>query len=121
MTKRHESIGFRAALLFLALSVFAWGLNAKLSLYKTVQPPATTSSAKLSTDTRCAETIATISKTCKLIKALETVDGSAAASSLHQMAVFPSKLRQAQVRQYRSCEVDSQAPPQMRRPPPILS
>lgn len=121
MAKTHESMGFRAALLFLALSVFAWGLNAKLSLYKTAQSPATTSSAKLSTDKRCAETIATISKACKLIKAVETVSGFTPASSLHEMAVFPSKLKQAQIRQYRSCEVDSQAPPQMRRPPPILS
>jgi len=53
---------FKCALLFLACAVFSWGLQAKLSLYKTPQSPSTVTVAKLLTERRSAQTMAVLEK-----------------------------------------------------------
>jgi hypothetical protein len=56
---------FKFALLFLASAVFSWGLQAKLSLYKTPQFPSTVTVAKLLTERRSAQTMALLEKALK--------------------------------------------------------
>ena len=56
---------FKCALLFLACAVFSWGLQAKLSLYKTPQSPSTVTVAKLLTERRSAQTMAWLEKALK--------------------------------------------------------
>jgi hypothetical protein len=56
---------FKCALLFLACAVFSWGLQAKLSLYKTPQSPSTVTVAKLLTERRSAQTMALLEKALK--------------------------------------------------------
>jgi len=65
MSKRPRIAGtyaFKCALLFLACAVFSWGLQAKLSLYKTPQSPSTVTVAKLLTERRSAQTMAFLEK-----------------------------------------------------------
>jgi hypothetical protein len=65
MLKRPQIAGtyaFKCALLFLASAVFTWGLQAKLSLYKTPQSPSTIVVAKLLTEKRSAQTMALLEK-----------------------------------------------------------
>jgi hypothetical protein len=64
---------FKCALLFLACAVFSWGLQAKLSLYKTPQSPSTVRAAKLLTERRSAQTIAVLEKALAPDTALETL------------------------------------------------
>jgi hypothetical protein len=56
---------FKYALLFLACAVFSWGLQAKLSLYKKPQSPSTVIVAKLLTERRSAQTMASLEKVLK--------------------------------------------------------
>jgi hypothetical protein len=63
--KRSQIAGayaFKCALLFLACAVFGWGLQAKLSLYKSPQSPSTIVVAKLLTEKRSAQTLALLEK-----------------------------------------------------------
>lgn len=65
MSKRHQiaaTYAFKCALLFLACAVFTWGLQAKLSLYKTPQSPSIVTVAKLLTERRSAQTMAMLKK-----------------------------------------------------------
>jgi hypothetical protein len=76
MLKRPRIAGtyaFKCALLFLASAVFSWGLQAKLSLYKTSQSPSTVIVAKLLTERRSAQTIALLEKALKPDTAWETL------------------------------------------------
>ncbi len=65
---------FKCALLFLACAVFTWGLQAKLSLYKTPQSPSTVTVAKLLTERRSAQIIALLEKALKPDTAWETLN-----------------------------------------------
>ena len=68
MSKRHQiaaTYAFKCALLFLACAVFSWGLQAKLSLYKTPQSPSTVIVAKLLTERRSAQIMALLEKALK--------------------------------------------------------
>jgi|ERR1700683_559892 len=65
MLKRSQIVctyAFKCGLLFLACTVFNWGLQAKLSLYKTPQSPSTITIAKLLTEKRSAQTMALLEK-----------------------------------------------------------
>jgi hypothetical protein len=75
MSKRHHAAtyAFKFALLFLACAVFSWGLQAKLSLYKTSQSPSTVTVAKLLTEKRSAQTIALLEKALTPERAAETL------------------------------------------------
>jgi hypothetical protein len=77
MSKRHQiaaTYAFKCALLFLACAVFSWGLQAKLSLYKTPQSPSTVAVAKLLTERRSAQTMALLEKALKPDTAWETLN-----------------------------------------------
>ena len=65
---------FKCALLFLACAVFSWGLQAKLSLYKTPQSPSTVTVAKLLTERRSAKTMALLEKALRPGTARETLN-----------------------------------------------
>jgi hypothetical protein len=74
MSERHQiavTYAFKCALLFLACAVFSWGLQAKLSLYKTPQSPTTVIVAKLLTERRSAQTMASLEKPLTLDAARE--------------------------------------------------
>jgi len=76
MLKRPQiasTYAFKCALLFLACAVFTWGLQAKLSLYKSRQSPSTVTVAKLLTERRSAQTVALLEKALKLGTAPETL------------------------------------------------
>jgi hypothetical protein len=65
MSKRTRVVAtfaLKCVLLLLACSVFSWGLQAKLSLYKTPQTPSTEIVAKLLTERRSAQTMALFEK-----------------------------------------------------------
>jgi hypothetical protein len=77
MLKRPQiasTYAFKCALLFLACAVFSWGLQAKLSLYKTPQSPSTVTGAKLLTETRSARTVALLEKALKPSTTRETLN-----------------------------------------------
>jgi hypothetical protein len=65
---------FKCALLFLACAVFIWGLQAKLSLYRTPQSPSTVRVAKLLTERRSAQTLALLEKALTPDTAPETLN-----------------------------------------------
>jgi hypothetical protein len=69
----EATYAFKCGLLFLACAVFSWGLQAKLSLYKTPQSPSTVTVAKLLTETRSAQTMALLEKALKPGTARETL------------------------------------------------
>ncbi len=76
MSKRPQiaaTYAFKCALLVLACAVFSWGLQAKLSLYKTPQSPSTVTVAKLLTERRSAQTMALLEKALKPDTAWETL------------------------------------------------
>jgi hypothetical protein len=77
MSKRHQiaaTYAFQCGLLFLACAVFSWGLQAKLSLYKTPQSPSTITVAKLLTERRSAQTMALLEEALKPGTARETLN-----------------------------------------------
>jgi hypothetical protein len=69
-----DTYAFKCALLFLACAVFTWGLHAKLSLYKHTQSPSIVTVAKLLTETRSAQTVASLEKVLKPGTARETLN-----------------------------------------------
>jgi hypothetical protein len=68
------TFAFKCALLFLASAVFSWGLQAKLSLYKTPQSPSTVTVAKLLTEKRSAQAMALLERALKPDTASETLN-----------------------------------------------
>jgi hypothetical protein len=77
MSKRPQiaaTYAFKCALLVLACAVFSWGLQAKLSLYKTPQSPSTVTVAKLLTERRSAQTMALLEKALKPNTAWRTLN-----------------------------------------------
>jgi hypothetical protein len=77
MSRRHQNVAtyaFKCALLFLACAIFSWGLQAKLSLYKTPQTPSTIVVAKLLTERRSAQTVALFEKAPESETAWETLN-----------------------------------------------
>jgi hypothetical protein len=77
MLKRPQipaTYAFKCALLLLACAVFSWGLQAKLSLYKSPQSPSTVTVAKLLTERRSAQTVALLEKALKPGTARETLN-----------------------------------------------
>jgi len=77
MSKRPPiaaTYAFKCALLFLACAVFSWGLHAKLSLYKANQSPSTSTVAKLLTERRSAQTMASLERALKPDTARETLN-----------------------------------------------
>jgi len=124
MVKRSRSpapIALKCALLFLAVAVFSWGLQAKLSLYKTSQSPSAASVAKLSTEKRTAQAMASIERIAELPGTWEKVSLSSLTASLHAISIPSIRFHQVELSLCRPCRCDLQGPDLMRRPPPALT
>lgn len=123
MVKRSRSAPFalKCALLFLAFAVFTWGLQAKLSLYKTAQSPSAASVAKLSTEKHSAQTMASLERVSELTGAWEKVSLLSLTASLHAISIPSIRFHQVELSLCRPCRCDLQGPDLMRRPPPALA
>jgi len=111
---------FKCALLFLACAVFSWGLQAKLSLYKTPQSPSTVTVAKLLTERRSAQTMALLEKALKPDAAWETFN-LIPLLVLAQAILIPTlEFYQVEINLYRPRRWDFQDPHLTQRPPPAF-
>jgi hypothetical protein len=119
--KTAVPLALKCALFFLAVSVFAFGLNAKLSLYRTHQSPDTVAAAKLTTEKRTAQSTIVLKVVREPLASFEIL-------RLMAFAVFPdaisspvSGLHQAKVSLCSPCRCDSLSSSLVNRPPPMLS
>ena len=122
MQRKHrlaESCGFKASLLLLALSVFGWGLGAKLALYKAAQPSSTASCAKMSTDNRSvhtAEAVALEEQEAPSRPRVYTLN----LDENDALSIASLSLRQVEVSLYRP-SILQMSGPNLRRPPPAVA
>ena len=116
-----DTFVFKCALLLLAFSVFAWGLHAKLSLYNTTQSSYVSSVAKLSTEKRAAQTMASIERAAELAGVWEWIALFSLLSSFHLISLPTIRFHQIRLSLCRPCRCDLQAPDLMHRPPPVLA
>ncbi|MGA2415961.1 MAG: hypothetical protein ABSF59_16020 [Candidatus Sulfotelmatobacter sp.] len=123
MLKRPQIAGtyaWKCALLFLASAVFTWGLQAKLSLYKSQQSPSTVTVAKLLTERRSAQTVALLEKALKPGTAQETLN-LIPRLVLAQTILFPTfKFHQVEMNFCRSRRWNFHDPHLTQRPPPTF-
>src|SRR5271154_2670057 len=120
MSKRHQIDGtyaFKCALLFLACAVFSWGLQAKLSLYKTPQSPSTVTIAKLLTEKRSAQTMALLEKALKPVTARETLNLIPLLVLAQAILFLTLKFYQVEMNFCRSLRWDFHDPQLTQRPP----
>jgi hypothetical protein len=124
MPKRPQTaapLALKCALLFLAVSVFAFGLNAKLSLYQKHQSPDTVAAAKLSTEKRAAQSTIVLKVVKEPLASDETLRLMAFAV-FHNVISSPTfRLHQVEVSLCSPCRCDSRSSSLMNRPPPTLS
>jgi hypothetical protein len=123
MSKRHQiaaTYAFKCALLFLACAVFTWGLQAKLSLYKTPQSPSTVIVAKLLTEKRSAQTVASLEKALKPGTAWETLNLIPLLVLAQAILFLTFKFYQVEVNFCRSCRWNFHDPHLTQRPPPAF-
>ncbi len=122
MLKRPQatvSLALECALLFLAIAVFSFGLQAKLSLYKSHPPSAAV--AKLSTEKRSAHTIV-----ARVVREKDSPSSPAQKIRLHasislQRALVPcSALHQVELSLYDPGRAHLHGLHSLRRPPPSL-
>ena len=121
MAKRPRSaaaFAFKCSLLFLASAVFSWGLQAKLSLYKTPQSATTVIVAKLLTERRSAQTMAALEKAPRLDPSWETENLAIAGQANFP---FSFEFHPVEVSLRRSGGCNPQGPDIMQRPPPVFS
>jgi hypothetical protein len=111
---------FKCALLFLASAVFSWGLQAKLSLYKSPQSPSTVTVAKLLTERRSAQTMASLEKALKPDTAWETLNLIPLLVLALAILIPTFRLYQAEMNLCRSRRWDFQDPHLTQRPPPAF-
>jgi hypothetical protein len=112
------AFAFKCSLLFLSSAVFSWGLQAKLSLYKTPQSPTTVIVAKLLTERRSAQTMASLENAPRLHPSWET---EKVVVAVQANLPFSFEFHQVEVSLCRSGGCDSQGPDLMQRPPPVFS
>ena len=123
MSKRHQiavTYAFKSALLFLACAVFSWGLQAKLSLYKTPQSPSTVIVAKLLTERRSAQTVALLEKALKPVTAWETLNLIPLLVLAQAILILTFEFYQVEMNLCRSRRWDFHDPRLTQRPPPIF-
>ena len=123
MLKRPQIAGtyaFKCALLFLACAVFTWGLQAKLSLYKTPQSPSTVTVAKLLTERRSAQTMALFAKALKPDKVRETLNLIPLLVLAQAILFLTFKFYQVEMNFCRCRRWDFQDPHLTQRPPPAF-
>jgi hypothetical protein len=107
---------FKFALLLLATSVFGWGLQAKLSLYKTPESPSTVIVAKLLTERRSAQAMETLEKAIQRNMAWNII----LLLFAFQAILIPSfRFHQVEVGLCKSCRWDLQSY-LIQRPPPTF-
>jgi hypothetical protein len=111
---------FKCALLFLASAVFTWGLQAKLSLYKTPQSPSTVTVAKLLTDKRSAQTMALLEKTLNPDTAWETLSLIPLLVLAQAILFLTFKFYEVEMNLCRSRRWDFHNPHLTQRPPPAF-
>jgi hypothetical protein len=124
MLKRPQIAGtyaFKCALLFLACAVFSWGLQAKLSLYKTPQSPSTVTVAKLLTERRSAQTVALFEKALKPDTAWETLNLIPLLVLAQAILFLTFKFCQVEINLCSSRIWDFHDPHLTQRPPPVFS
>jgi hypothetical protein len=123
MLKRPQIVGtytFKCALLFLACAVFSWGLQAKLSLYKTPQSPSTVRVAKLLTERRSAQTMALLEKALKPDTARETLNLIPLLVLAQAILFLTFKFYQVEINLCRSRRWNFHDPHLTQRPPPAF-
>ena len=120
MSKRHHAAtyAFKLALLFLACAVFSWGLQAKLSLYKTSQSPSTVTVAKLLTERRSAQTIALLEKVLTPDRAPEMLKLIPLLVLAHAILILTFESYQVEMNLRRFRSWDFHDPHLTQRPPP---
>ena len=123
MLKRPQiaaTYAFKSALLFLACAVFSWGLQAKLSLYKTPQSPSTVTVAKLLTEKRSAQTMALLAKALKPDTAWEMLNLIPLLVLAQAILILTFESYQAEIPLCRSRRWNFQDPHLTQRPPPAF-
>src|SRR5208282_4763570 len=123
MSARHQTAAtyaFRFAFLFLACAVFSWGLQAKLSLYKTPQPPSTVTVAKLLTERRTAQTMALLEKALTPDTAREKLTLIPLLVLAQAILFLSSKFYQVEMSFCRSRRWNFHDPHLTQRPPPAF-
>jgi hypothetical protein len=121
MLKRPQIAGtyaWKCALLFLASAVFTWGLQAKLSLYKSQQSPSTVTVAKLLTERRSAQTVALLEKALKPVTTRETLNLISLLVLAHTILSLTFKFYQVEMNFCRSSGWNYHDPHLTQRPPP---
>ena len=124
--KRHNPtapLALECALLFLAISVFGWGLQAKLSVYQINEGKSTSASymAKLATEKSTARTVAAVNDRDQGSAVLELRHIAAVTFSL-QSNQFPTVfMGQLEPGPRIPGRYNLHGPDLMRRPPPVLS
>jgi hypothetical protein len=106
---------------FLVFAVFAWVLQAKLSLYKAHYCPSATTVAKVSTGKRSAQTVASPKRTANLDRAWEDELLATLVASHEEISGPSSSFRNVALSLRRPCRIGSKGTDLMRRPPPALS
>ena len=121
MSKRPSiaaTFAFKCALLFLACAVFSWGLQAKLSLYKTPQSPSNVTAAKLLTERRSSQTVALLEKALKPDAAPETLNLIPLLVLAQAILFLTFKFYQVEMNLCRSRRWNFHDPHLTQRPPP---
>ena len=124
--KRHDPnlpLAFECALLFLAISVFSWGLQAKLSGYfsDSGNSASTRPMAKLSVEESSDRTVAVVANRDQPRPTWESLQFAAFASSQQGKHVPPAYLGQPGPGPRIPGRYNLHGPDLMRRPPPVLS
>jgi len=123
MSKRHQiaaTYAFKCALLLLACAVFSWGLQAKLSLYKTPQSPSTVTVAKLLTERRSAQTAALLEKAPKPDTAWERLNLIPLLVLARGILIVTFGFYRVEMNVCRSRRWDFHGPQLTQRPPPAF-
>jgi hypothetical protein len=123
MSRRHQiaaAYAFKCALLFLACAVFSWGLQAKLSLYKTPQTPSTITVAKLLTERRSAQTVALFEKALEPDMTWETLNLIPLLILAQVIFVLTFKFYELEMNLCTSRRCDFHDPHLTQRPPPAF-
>jgi hypothetical protein len=114
------TFAFKCALLFLASAVFSWGLQAKLSLYKTPQSPSTVTVAKLLTEERSAQTMALLERALKPDTASETLNLILLLVLAQAILILTFEFDQVEMNLCRSRRWGFHDPHLTQRPPPAF-
>jgi hypothetical protein len=125
LKRRNPIVPFalECALLFVAVSVFGWGLQAKLSLYHNNKHESTSTSymAKLSTEKSSARTVVVVDDQDQRRLTGESHYATAIVFSLLGHDVAPANLTQPEPGPRVPGRFNLHGPDITRRPPPVLS